>query len=203
MTRPSPLTLPALLVLLLAAAARSAPAQALMPDHRPVGADLPLEAGAWITVAPARVFRAPSLADSAVFLDGARRARVLAARNNFYQLDFVADGLRRPALTGWVYRSELEVRPGPRAAASGDLPAVLDRPRPQRVPAAGDTLSLAAPLLYDKADLLGDHEQLPGRQVLRVLAAEDAQGFLRVRTDTDRTGFVHRAELPEDRRRPR
>ena len=195
----------ALLALCLALAA-AAPSKAglVMPGHLPPGTLLPLEAGDSFTMPATRVFLAPALADSSFMLGESRRAGVLGARGNFYQLRLEASSSGAPARTVWVYRSELEVTDLAKAAPiPRQVPADLTRGLAERPPAAGDSLVLAGVLLYQKADLLAEHELLAGRQVLRIAAAENAQGFLKVRTEGGRTGWLHRAELPETRRLPR
>jgi hypothetical protein len=184
----------------LAATARSAPP--LILGHLPPGCRRPLEAGDTFTLLPTRVFLAPSLADSSCMVGSERRAEVLGAQNNFYRLRLGKGDDGAPAREVWVYRSELEARDAPQAA-SIVLPADLARGQGLRPPAAGDTLALGNPLLYEQADLLVGHELLSGRQTLQVLAAENAQGFIRVKAADGRQGWLHRAELPEERRRPR
>lgn len=192
----------ALLALCLALAA-TAPSRAglVMAGHLPPGTLQPLEAGDAFTMPATRVFLAPAFADSSFMLGENRRVSVLGARGNFYQLKLETSPSGAPARTVWVYRSELEVTELAKATpVARQVPADLTRGLAERAPAAGDTLALAGVLLYQQADLLAEHELLAGRQVLRIVAAENTQGFLKVRTAGGRTGWLHRAELPETRR---
>lgn len=175
-------------------------AAGLLPGHTPVGAKGPLEAGQAFTLAATRTFKGPSFADSSTVLGGDRRATALACRDGFYQLRLEADG-GQPARTVWVYRSELEVKDA-LARVADPLPGRLAQGVPGRPLAAGDTLTLAGALLYGKPDLLGEHQWLSGRRLFQVLAPENPAGFLQVKVDEER-GWLHRAELPEERRRPR
>ncbi|MFA7330110.1 MAG: hypothetical protein WC326_03445 [Candidatus Delongbacteria bacterium] len=191
-----------ILPLLLLLALGTAGAQVLLPDHVPVGGRAPLQTGETITLAPTRVFLAPSFADSSHSLKQDRKAKVLGVQGGFYHLELEAQDAQ-PRRRVWVYRSELEVRSSGTSGRAAALPAELARGLASRPPAAGDTLSLAGPLLYAQQDLLGEHQVLPGRQVLTVLAPESRQGFLQVRSAAGTRGWLHRAELPEERRKAR
>ena len=190
------------LVVLALAAWWSLAAQAagLLPGHTPVGARGPLEAGQTFTLAATRAFHGPSFADSSLVLGADRRATALACRDGFYQLR-LEPGAGQAARTVWVYRSELEVKDA-LARVADPLPVRLAEGVPGRPLAVGDTLTLAGALLYGKPDLLGSHEWMSGRRLFQVLAAENPAGFLQVKVEGGR-GWLHRAELPEERRRPR
>jgi hypothetical protein len=188
-------------LLLLICLALTAAAQPLIPDHIPVGGRQPLVVGESIYLLPTRLFLAPSFADSSFILTVERKATVMGAKGGFYHVELTAQEAL-PAKRAWVYRSELEVRETAAGAAQVTLPAHLEQGLASRALAVGDTLTLVEPLLYVGEDLLGEHEILPGRQLLTVLTAESRQGFLKVRTP-ERTGWLHRAELPEERRKAR
>lgn len=190
---------PHVLVLLMALAAVASP---LLPDHLPVGAHRPLEAGEMVTLSATRLFDSPSFSAASQFFTGERKATVLAVRSNFYQVKLEAKGEAR-VTQGWIYRSELELVSQASSPGGDPLPKDLARPRASRVPAADDTLGLLAPVLFAKADLLGEHQLLSGQQVLTVKVAEGTTGFLQVRTANGQVGWIHRTELPEERRRPR
>jgi len=185
---------------LLLALAWTGQAASLLPGHLPVGARAPLEAGQTFTLAATRTFSGPSFADSSHMLRQDRRATALDCRNGFYRLRLEAlDG--QSARTVWVYRSELEVKDALSRVAD-PLPERLAQGLRLRPLAAGDTLTLAGALLYEKPDLLGNHQVLTGRRLFTIAAAENPGGFLQVKADGSR-GWLHRAELPEDRRKPR
>ncbi|MDP2361243.1 MAG: hypothetical protein Q8O14_10910 [bacterium] len=191
----------ALLLLLLAAIGAAVPP---LPDHRPVGSPRPLEAGDHFTLLATRLFLSPSLADSFVMVGQDLPATLLDARGNFYQLRLEERVAGLPGPSAWVYRSELELRDlAGLPSAAAPRPKILATPLAARPLAKGDTLTLQAPLLFQGPDLLGEHELYPGRQLLTVLAAENSQGFVQVRTADGRGGWLHRAELAEERRRPR
>jgi len=190
---------PLLFLLLITQAGLAA---ALLPGHLPVGARRPLEAGESLTVSPSRIFQQPSFGAPSHFFARERKATVLGARDNFYQLRLEADGEAK-AESGWIYRSELELRAQSLRAEGDALPGDLARGRVLRIPAAGDTVSILSPVLFRAADLLGGQELLSGRQVLTVKSPENAAGFLQVRTTQGRTGWIHRTELAEERRKPR
>ncbi len=188
-----------LLGLLLLHAALAAP---LMPGHLPVGARRPLEAGEELTLSPSRTFDHPTFSAASHFFGSERKATVLGVRDHFYHVRLEATTETRTE-EGWIYRSELEVRSQAARAKGEALPADLARGRTLRLPMAGDTLSLFSPVLFKAADLLGAQELLPGRQTLTVRIPENAQGFLQVRSADGRTGWIHRTELAEERRRLR
>ena len=196
------LYLRALRILAVVVFMQSALAAPLLPGHLPVGARRPLEAGETVTLSPSRTFDKPTFDAASRFFSQECKATVLGVSNNFYhlRLEATADSKAHEA---WIYRSELEVR-SQAARPQGDaLPADLSRGKAPRLPAAGDTLNLLSPVLFKKADLLGEQEMLMGRHTLTVKSPENAQGFLQVRTSDGRSGWVHRTELAEERRRPR
>jgi hypothetical protein len=187
-------------MIILSALACAASAAPLLPGHLPVGAMAPLEAGQPFTLAATRTFAGPSFTDSSHVLRQDRRATALECRDGFYRLRLEAqDG--QTARVVWVYRSELEVKDA-LAKVADPLPERLALGPRLRPLAAGDTLTLAGALLYEKPDLLGSHRQLAGRTLFSVTAAENSGGFLQVKADGTR-GWLHRAEVPEDRRKPR
>lgn len=187
------------LILCLTLAATAAP---LLPDHLPVGAKRPLEAGESFTLAATRVFLRPSFQDSSLILKQDRKARVLGVERGFYQLELApVDGAAERRV--WVYRSELEVKGAMTGQSSAQVPGDLARGRATHAPGAGDTLSLQEPLLYASQDLLGEHQVLAGRQLLTVLKGESPRGFLEVKSADGKRGWLHRAELSEERRKAR
>jgi hypothetical protein len=175
-----------------------------LPDHQPQGASRPLETGDRFTLLAAQVHEEPDFASPSRFIEAGRRAELLAVRAGFYQLRLEATA-EQPAESLWIWRSELGLRDlaEPVTKAPPLRRTGLASERPPRPVAAGDTLELASPVLYELPDLLGAHRIYSGRQRLRVLAPETAAGFLQLGPldDDGPTGWLYRGELPEERRR--
>lgn len=192
----------------LALAASLAFAVPPMPDHRPDGADRPLEIGDHFVLLNALAHDDPSFASPSRFVESGRKAELLSVDGGFYQVKIEAtDGQAQERL--WIWRSELGLRelaePATKPAVARQVDGALDLARPLDLPQAGDTLELANPVIYERPDLLGVHRLRTGRVQAIVRATESDAGFLElllIGEDGER-GWLYRGELPEVQRRER
>jgi hypothetical protein len=82
------------------------------------------------------------------------------------------------------------VRPSAAEAAARAARSLPPRaPEQDRVPQAGDTLSLFSPMWYKDSDLLAESHLLSGTRSMVVLKAENELGFLQVDGDSLGTGL--------------
>lgn len=173
---------------------------ALIPGHLPPGLEREVEAGDTLRLLRAQAFQKPDFTSSQGWT-AVGAATVLGAREGFYRVRLEEQGTEC-----WVYRSELAVEAAPSRNLPDPYPAIgsgaFEESLPE-IPASGDTLSLIGCVFFQQPDLLGKHGYLPGERKMIVLEAENEAGMLRVRQLDGSTGWVHRGELPEEKRRPR
>ena len=173
---------------------------ALIPGHLPPGLEREVEAGDTLRLLRAQAFQKPDFTSSEGWT-AIGAATVLGARQGFYHVR-----LEEVGTECLVYRSELAVEARPSRDLPDPYPAGGSdafREALPVLPASGDTLSLIGCVFFQQPDLLGEHGYLPGERKLIVLEAENEAGMLRVRQLDGSSGWVHRGELPEEKRRPK
>lgn len=181
-----------LIVLLLAVLSHGADS-----DYIPHGARAPLQKGDTLTILPCVAFDTAGFDGNSRHFSRSQGVTIDGFDGRFYRVR-LADGSRV-----YIYRTELGVRPSAAEAAARAARSLPPRaPEQDRVPQAGDTLSLFSPMWYKDSDLLAESHLLSGTRSMVVLKAENELGFLQVDGDSLGRGWIYRVELDPEERRP-